>query len=78
MQPPIDDIGSYWTSAEEAHVSGMLTYSFVGSAQTVSSDLKRFVDQTGVDEVLAVSAIYDYVARLRSYEILADVFNQFS
>jgi alkanesulfonate monooxygenase SsuD/methylene tetrahydromethanopterin reductase-like flavin-dependent oxidoreductase (luciferase family) len=28
---------------------------------------------TGVDEIMAVSAIYDHGARLRSYEILADV-----
>jgi hypothetical protein len=32
--------------------------------------LKNFVNQTGVDEVIVVSAIYDHGARLRSYEIL--------
>ena len=76
MQPPIDDIHSYWAPAEEVHVSSMLTYCFVGSREKVRSDLKRFVEQTRVDEVIVASAIYDHVVRLRSYEILAEAFNQ--
>lgn len=76
LPPPVDDIHSYWTSAEEDHVSGMLAYAVVGSPKTVKSSLQRFLDQTGVDEVFAVSAIYDHAARLRSYEILADVVGQ--
>ena len=30
LQPPIDDIEAYWTRAEKAHASDMLTRSFVG------------------------------------------------
>ena len=33
-----------------------------------------FIDRTRVDEVLVVSSIYDHAARLRSYEIVADLF----
>jgi luciferase family oxidoreductase group 1 len=76
LPPPIADIQTYWTPPEEAHVSAMLTYSFVGSPETVRSGLKRFIEQTGVDEVIVASAIYDHAARLRSYEILADVFDR--
>ena len=32
----------------------------------------RFVEPTGVDEVMVVTAIYDHAARVRSYEILAE------
>ncbi len=35
--------------------------------------MQDFVEQTGVDEVMVVSAIYDHAARKRSYEILAEV-----
>jgi hypothetical protein len=34
--------------------------------------LKEFLDQTGVEELIVASAIYDHAARLRSYEILMD------
>jgi luciferase family oxidoreductase group 1 len=69
--PPIDDIEAYWTPAEKAQASAMLTYSVVGSPATVREGVERFAVLTGVDEVMVVSAIFDHAARLRSYEILA-------
>ena len=75
LQPPIDDIEAYWTPAEKAQASGMLTCSFVGSPETVRHGLNQFLEQTGVDELFIASAIYDHAARLRSYEILADIFS---
>ena len=73
LPPPIDDIETYWTDAEAAHVASMLRYSFVGAPETVRRGLEQFIAQTGVDELIVVSAIYDQTARLRSYELLADV-----
>jgi luciferase family oxidoreductase group 1 len=76
LQPPIDDINTYWTLVEKEHVSAMLEYSFVGSGESVRSQLQQFVEQTGVDEVIVASAIYEHAARLRSYEILANVWRR--
>jgi luciferase family oxidoreductase group 1 len=73
LLPPIDDIESYWTPSEKAQAMNMLACSFVGSAQTVREGLEGFVEQTGADELIVASAIYDHSKRLRSYEILADV-----
>ena len=73
VQPPIDDIDSYWTPQEKAQASHMLTYAFVGSPETVRRGLARFIDETGVDEVMVASMIFDHGARLRSYEILAEI-----
>ncbi|MSO94393.1 MAG: LLM class flavin-dependent oxidoreductase [Thermoleophilia bacterium] len=70
--PPIDDIEAYWSPAEKAQSFAMLTHSVVGSPATVRAGVERFVELTGVDEVMAVSAIFDHEARLRSYEILAE------
>ena len=69
---PIDDIEAYWTPAEKARASSMLTYSVVGSPETVHAGLEQFVELTGVDEGMVVSAIFDHHARLRSYAILAE------
>jgi hypothetical protein len=49
----------------------MLSRSFVGSAETVRAGLEHFVEETGVDELIVASAIYNHAARLRSYEILS-------
>jgi len=72
LRPPIDDIETYWTPAEKQQASRMLTYSFVGSRQTVTRGLETFIAETGADEVIVAAAIYDHQARLRSYEILAE------
>jgi luciferase family oxidoreductase group 1 len=74
LQPPLDDIEAYWTPPEKVQVCAMLKYSFVGSPGTVRERLLEFVQRTGVDEVMVVSAIYDHAARLRSYELLANTF----
>ena len=34
---------------------------------------QAFVDLTAADELMVVSAIYDHAARLRSFEILAEI-----
>jgi luciferase family oxidoreductase group 1 len=73
LPPPIDDIESYWTPEEKLQVSAMLECSFVGSPATVRAGLKKFAGQTAADEIIVASAIFDHAARLRSYEILAEL-----
>jgi luciferase family oxidoreductase group 1 len=73
LAPPIDDIEQYWSPAEKAQASRMLACSFVGSKDTVRRELERFIEQTGADELMASGAIHDQAARLRSYEILAEI-----
>jgi luciferase family oxidoreductase group 1 len=73
LQPPIDDIESYWSQAEKAQASNMLRYAFVGSRETIRRGLQHCIEETAADEVMVASAIYDHAARLRSYEILGEV-----
>jgi luciferase family oxidoreductase group 1 len=74
LPPPIDDIDRYWTPLERERASAMLQYSFVGSPERVREGLHAFVERTHVDELFVVSAIHDHAARLRSYQLLADLF----
>ena len=73
LPPPADDIEAYWSPAEKAQASRMLACSIVGSADTVRAGLERLTAATGADELMVASAIHDHGARLRSYEILAEV-----
>ncbi|WP_245504278.1 LLM class flavin-dependent oxidoreductase [Lichenihabitans psoromatis] len=73
LQPPIDDIDTYWNPAEKAQASNMLGCSFVGSPETVRRGLDRLIENTGADELLVASAIFDHGARLRSYELLGEM-----
>ena len=70
---PVEDIDATWLPAEAAQVGAMLACSLVGSPATVSDGLARLAARTGADELVAVAAIHDHRARLRSYELLASV-----
>jgi luciferase family oxidoreductase group 1 len=72
-QPPIDDIETYWSPAEKAQAMGMLARSIVGSPDTIRAGLAALAAETGADELMVVSDIYDHGARLRSYELIAAV-----
>jgi luciferase family oxidoreductase group 1 len=57
-----------WTRLEEAQ-----SISFVGSPDTIESALHMFISRMSPDELIVVAHIYDHTARLRSYEIVADL-----
>ena len=73
LQPPIDSIEEYWTPAEKHQASRMLKYSIVGSPETVRQGLESFVALTNADELMVVTSLYDHSARVRSYEIVAEI-----
>jgi len=70
---PIDDIEKYWTPAEKSMASQSLACSFVGSSMTVERGLSEFIEVTKPDELMVTGIIYDQRARLRSFEIAAEV-----
>ncbi|GJD52334.1 F420-dependent glucose-6-phosphate dehydrogenase [Methylobacterium crusticola] len=73
LPPPIDDIEAYWSGHERVQASGMLACSVVGSPETVRRGLDAVAARTAADEMMIAGAIYDHGARLRSYEIVAEL-----
>jgi hypothetical protein len=47
----------------------------VGAAATVENGLRSFVETTQPDELMITAHIYDPAARLRSFEILGQIFS---
>jgi alkanesulfonate monooxygenase SsuD/methylene tetrahydromethanopterin reductase-like flavin-dependent oxidoreductase (luciferase family) len=54
----------------------MLSRAVVGGPETVRAGLKAFIAETAADEVMVAAMIYDHTARLRSFEIVADVMKE--
>ncbi len=71
MQPPIDDIETYWTPHEKAQAAQMLSCSVVGSRDTVRKGLQKLIADTGADELMMVSDCFYPDKRLRSLELTA-------
>lgn len=76
LQPPVESMDGMWNEFEKEAVRHQVYYTFVGSKKTVKEELQEFLDKTQVDELMVVSHIYDHSARLRSYEILSEIWNE--
>ena len=73
LQPPINDMGTFWTPSEQMQVSQMLACSIVGDPKTVRRGLDALLERTGADELMIVSDVFDPPERLRSFELIAEV-----
>ncbi|MDO5616876.1 MAG: LLM class flavin-dependent oxidoreductase [Cruoricaptor ignavus] len=73
FSPPVEDIDDYWNPMEKAHVLNMLRYSFIGSPESVKSQILDFQKQFQVDEIMITSHIYDHESRKKSYTIFREV-----
>ena len=71
-QPPIDDIDSYWSDMEKIQAQRWLARSIVGAPATISAGVKDLVAETGANELIIVSDVFDHAARLRSFELIAE------
>ena len=76
LPPPVADLEAKLSPAER-HLLGQITAcSAVGTAEQVALALEKFIERTQADEVIVSSHIYDHDARLRSYEITAEIGTQ--
>lgn len=70
-RPPIDDIETFWTPQERDHVSRMLGCSIHSDRAGVAKGIARLVTDTGADELMIVSDIFDPHARVKSIGMIA-------
>ena len=73
LPTPIDDINVFWSPAEKAMVEHALACSVVGTPATIRTGIEEFIARTQADEIMATALIHDHGARLRSFEILAQI-----
>ncbi len=69
LPPPIEDFETQLSPAEQQMVKEIGRCSTVGDLDTVTDGFARFIEETGADELMLVSSIFDPERRLRSYEI---------
>lgn len=71
LSPPVENMEAIWSPGEAYAVKQMMQYSFIGSPQKVEAQLKAFIKDTDIDELMVTAHIYRHQDRLKSYEILA-------
>jgi luciferase family oxidoreductase group 1 len=73
LPPPDPEFESKMSEVEKAQLAGVRACSAVGSPATVKTAIADFIARTGADELIIASHIFDRAARVRSYEIAAQV-----
>ncbi|MCX6951072.1 MAG: LLM class flavin-dependent oxidoreductase [Verrucomicrobia bacterium] len=73
LPPPVDTMDGLWTPVEKAGVEHAFAEAVVGSPATVQRGIEAFLKRTRVDELMVTAAIFDHAARVRSFEIVAQV-----
>ncbi|SDH27903.1 luciferase family oxidoreductase, group 1 [Alteribacillus persepolensis] len=73
LSPPVDDMDAIWGPAEKQAAQSMSSMTFMGSKDTVQKQLSSFQERFHVDEIMAVSYIYDPDKQKRSYEIFKEI-----
>ena len=73
LPAPVQDISGYWSGGEQYGVEQALRMSVVGDPTQVKSGLEALLRETQADEIMVNGQIFDHQARLRSFEIVADI-----
>ncbi len=73
LNPPLYSTAGLWPDPQLSGVRRALRESVVGSSETVRRGIEAFIQRTEVDELMVTGQIFDHAARLRSFEIVAQV-----
>jgi luciferase family oxidoreductase group 1 len=65
-----------YTDAERAIVDNQRPLWIVGAPDSVRAEIAAKAEQSGADEVMVTTTIFDYALRQRSYRLLAEAFGQ--
>lgn len=73
LSPPVESMAGLWSPAEEEMAKSMSSVTLLGNKESVRQQLTGFQELYNVDEIMAVSYIYDPEKQKRSYEIFKEV-----
>ena len=73
LPAPLQNGARPWSEFEQQNIDHALAVSFVGAPNTVRDGLQNLIEQTGADELMLTAMIHDHDARLRSFELAAQV-----
>lgn len=74
LLPPVDHVN--WTEEEKIAVSSMIRVTFLGGKDSIKKQFIDFQEKYHVDEIMAVSYIYEQEKQIRSYEIFKEVLSE--
>ncbi len=74
LVPPEEAAAHAYTDQERRIIAQHRPLWIVGSPQTVKAEIDRKVAESGADEVMITTTVWDYELRLRSFRLLAEAY----
>lgn len=76
VQPPVEMTEEWRQIFNHPSVNQMLRFSFVGDKESVKKQVIKFLEETNVDELIAVSTMYSFEDRIKSTQLFAEVMKE--
>ncbi|ADM96851.1 luciferase-like monooxygenase [Dickeya dadantii] len=73
LPEPVESMEAHWSAAEQFAVEQTLRLAVVGDAAKVRHGLQTLLRETQADELMINGQIFDHQARLRSFELVAQL-----
>jgi luciferase family oxidoreductase group 1 len=73
LPPPLEGFAEHLQPHHAAMLEEVLACAAIGAPATVAERLRALLDRTHADELIVTAQIYDHAARLRSFELVAEV-----
>lgn len=78
IQPPDEPTDEMRDLIQEPAFQRMFKYAFIGSKETVKVKVQQFLKETGVNELMVASHMYNHNDRLKSYRLFSEVVKEMS
>jgi len=76
LEPPFEVTNEFRSIIQQPAVQQMSKYAFIGSKETVKTKVKAFVENTGVDELIVATHVFDVKDRIKSVSAFAEVMRE--
>ncbi|MBU8878211.1 LLM class flavin-dependent oxidoreductase [Bacillus sp. FJAT-29790] len=73
LRPPVESMEHIWSPEEKHAAASMSSVTLLGNKASIRKQLTSFQEKYNVDEIMAVSYIFDPDKQKRSYEIFKEV-----
>jgi len=73
LSPPVKSVDGLANSFEQTAIAAKRSAAIIGSPGIVRRKLEAFLEETQADELIITCNPYEHAARLRSYEIVAEI-----
>ncbi|CAM4137305.1 LLM class flavin-dependent oxidoreductase [Lacicoccus alkaliphilus] len=78
LPKPVENMEEHWAPREEQAVKTQFPVAFSGDKKKAMEELRLFQNQFDVDEIMAVSYIYDMDALKKSYDLFEELVDEYN